>query len=90
MYACAKSLLETTDSVILEENAKCNATQIVTLLCLVQCLIISYRSFSITLLVCRTPGPTACLKLIQKVCLKRWRKEKKSMTGLGRFEPAAI
>ena len=25
--------------------------------------------------VCRTPGPTACLKLLQKVCLKRWRKE---------------
>ena len=22
---------------------------------------------------CRTPGPTACLKLLQKVCLKRWR-----------------
>ena len=28
-------------------------------------------------------GPTACLKLLQKVCLKRWRKEKKSMTGPG-------
>ena len=23
-----------------------------------------------------TPGPTACLKLLQKVCLKSWRKEK--------------
>ena len=33
--------------VILEENVKCNADS-VTLLCLVQCLIISYRSFSTT------------------------------------------
>ena len=23
----------------------------------------------------RTPGPTACLKLLQKVCLKGWRKD---------------
>ena len=37
MYACDKTLLETT--------AKYNADS-VTLLCLVQCLIISYRSFS--------------------------------------------
>ncbi|XP_065893250.1 sodium/calcium exchanger 1-like [Dysidea avara] len=34
--------------------------------------------------ICRTPGPTACLK---KVCLKRWRKEKKIH---GSLEPAAI
>jgi len=27
--------------------------------------------------VCRTPGPTACLKMLNKVCLKSWRKEKK-------------
>ena len=31
----------------------------------------------------RSVGPTACLKLLHKVCLKRWRKEKKSMTGPG-------
>ena len=24
------------------------------------------------------PGPTACLQLLQKVCLKMWRKEKKN------------
>ena len=38
-------------------------------------------------MVCRTPGPTACLELLHEllheVCLKRWRKEKKSMTGPG-------
>ena len=34
-----------------------------------------------TLKVCRTPGPS--LKLLLKVWLKRWRKEKKSMTGPG-------
>ena len=33
--------------------------------------------------VCWTPGPIASLKLLYKVCLKRWRKEKKSMTGPG-------
>ena len=33
--------------------------------------------------VCGAPGPTACLKLLHKVCLKRWRKKKKSMTGPG-------
>jgi len=31
--------------------------------------------------VCRTPGPTACLKMLSKVCLKSWRKRKNSMTG---------
>ena len=40
--------------------------------------------------VCGMPGPTACLKLLQKVCLKRWRKEKKSMTGPRQPQPAAI
>ena len=40
--------------------------------------------------VCRTPGPTTCLKLLQKVCLKRWRKEKKSLNDLGSLEPATI
>jgi len=24
--------------------------------------------------VCRTPGPTACLKMLSKVCLKSWRR----------------
>ena len=33
--------------------------------------------------VCRTPGLTAYLKLLQKVYLKRWRKEKKSTTVPG-------
>ena len=43
-----------------------------------------YQGFTAQVLkVCRTHGPTACLKLLQKVCLKRWRKEKKSMTGPG-------
>jgi len=27
--------------------------------------------------VCKTPGPTACLKMLNKVCLKSCRKEKK-------------
>ena len=41
-----------------------------------------YEGFTAQVLkVCRTPGPTACLKLLQKVCLKTWRKDKKSMTG---------
>jgi len=31
--------------------------------------------------VCRTPGPTACLKMLSKVCLESWRRRKKSMTG---------
>jgi len=31
--------------------------------------------------VCRTPGPTACLKMLNKVCLKSWRRRKNSMTG---------
>ena len=36
-----------------------------------------YYSFTAQVLkVCRTPGLTDCLKLLQKVCLKRWRKEK--------------
>jgi len=26
--------------------------------------------------ICRTPGPTACLKMLNKVCLKSWRREK--------------
>ena len=43
-----------------------------------------FKGFTAQVLkVCRTPGPTACLKLLQKVCLKMWRKEKKSMTGSG-------
>jgi len=33
--------------------------------------------------VCRTPGPTACLKMVNKVCLKSWRKEKKFHDGPG-------
>ena len=33
--------------------------------------------------VCRTLGPTAYPELLHKVRLKRWRKEKKSMTGPG-------
>jgi len=39
--------------------------------------------------VCRTPGPTACLKMLSKVCFgEKLEKEKKnSVTGL---EPAAI
>ena len=41
-----------------------------------------YYGFTAQVLkVCKTPGPTACLKLLQKLCLKRWRKEKKSITG---------
>jgi len=31
--------------------------------------------------VCRTPGPTACLKMLSKVCLKSWRR-KISMAAL--------
>jgi len=27
--------------------------------------------------VCKNPGPTACLKMVNKVCLQSWRKEKK-------------
>ena len=43
-----------------------------------------YLDFTAQVLkVCRTPGPTACLKLLHKGCLKRWRKEKNSMTGPG-------
>ena len=46
---------------------------------------IFYYNFTAQVLkVCRAPGsPTACLKLLHKVCLKRWRKKKKSMTGPG-------
>ena len=44
-----------------------------------------YQGFTVQVLkVCRIPGPTACLKLLQKVHLKKWRKEKISMTGPGR------
>jgi len=41
--------------------------------------------------ICRTPGPIACLKMLNKVCLKNWRKEKKiPWLDLGSLEPAAI
>jgi len=40
--------------------------------------------------VCRTPGPTACLKMLRlKICLKSWQRRKKSKTP-GSLEPAAI
>ena len=38
----------------------------------------NYQGFTTQVLkVCRALGPIACSKLLQKVCLKRWRKEKK-------------
>jgi len=33
--------------------------------------------------VCTTPGTTACLKMLSKVCLKSWRRRKNSMTTPG-------
>ena len=47
------------------------------------CNILTHVSSTIITYNNKTPGPTACLKLLHKVCLKRWRKEKKSMTGPG-------
>ena len=43
--------------------------------------------------VSRTPGPTACLELLHKGCLKRWRKEKGEKNpglDLGSLQSAAI
>jgi len=50
-----------------------------------------YQCFTAQMLkVCRTPGPTTCLRCYIRWCLKRLLKEKKSMTELGSLEPAVI